>query len=220
VNLCFAGSHAPDARPTSRRSRPNARDRARGVVDLPLHSRIASRWLLSRWLDRWGLEATQKWLRFNNSPAPLTLRANRLCTTRDRLAGELADLGVRTRLTGLAPDGLIVTEGHPLQTPLAGSGAFLVQDEASQLVAEVVGARPGERLLDACAAPGGKSLALAWSAPGGLVVACDVRPARVALLSGTLREHARRVGEGRAGRLRGGGAFRRGVRRRTRGRSL
>jgi 16S rRNA (cytosine967-C5)-methyltransferase len=63
----------------------------------------------------------------------------------------------------------------------------LVQDEASQLVAEMTGARPGERVLDACAAPGGKTTWLAAAVgPTGSLVAGDLRPARVRLLRRTL----------------------------------
>ena len=67
--------------------------------------------------------------------------------------------------------------GNPLRTPLFGQGLFLVQDEASQLVAELTAARPGERVLDACAAPGGKTLQLA--AAGAEVIAVDRSEARL-----------------------------------------
>ena len=81
----------------------------------------------------------------------------------------------------------MVRQGNPLATDLAGQGLFLAQDEASQIVAELVAARPGERVLDACAAPGGKTVAIAGGmADRGLVVAADLRPARVALLARTL----------------------------------
>ena len=77
--------------------------------------------------------------------------------------------------------------GNPLRTPLFGQGLFLVQDEASQLVAELTAVRSGERVLDACAAPGGKTTAIA-AAMGqtGSLVASDLRPARLRLLRRTL----------------------------------
>jgi 16S rRNA (cytosine967-C5)-methyltransferase len=146
------------------------------------------RWLVQRWRDRYGFEAAEVWCRFNNEPAALTLRANRLRTTRDALAGRLEDAGVRTRPTRYAPDGLVVEHGNPLLTPLLDEGLFAVQDEASQLVALAVGARAGERILDACAAPGGKSTAMAAAMEGrGLIVAADVRPRRVRLLAETVK---------------------------------
>ena len=145
------------------------------------------RWLVERWLHRRGFRRTAAWVRFNNVPPALTLRANRLRTTREAVAERLRAHGVATEPTRIARDGLTVLTGNPLRTPLATDGLFLVQDEASQLVAEVAAVRPGERVLDACAAPGGKTTAFAAAVGDtGLVVACDLRPARVRLLRRTL----------------------------------
>jgi 16S rRNA (cytosine967-C5)-methyltransferase len=180
------------------------------------------RWLVERWRHRYGFEATEAWCRFNNTPAPLTLRANRLRVTRESLAEALRAVGVETTPTRFAPDGLIVRSGNPLgsdlefpqagaargrnsrselgsdlEFPLAsGAGSrnsrsdpgFVVQDEASQLVAVVAGATAGERVLDACAAPGGKTTAMAADmGDRGLLIASDVRPRRVRLLADAVR---------------------------------
>ena len=145
------------------------------------------RWLVDRWLDRLGFHRTVEWVRFNNSPPALTLRTNTLRTTTAALVQQLAEHDVRTEPTRFARDGLRVLTGNPLRTPLSGLGLFVVQDEASQLVAELTAARPGERVLDACAAPGGKTTAIA-AAMGqeGRLVASDLRPARLRLLRRTL----------------------------------
>jgi 16S rRNA (cytosine967-C5)-methyltransferase len=145
------------------------------------------RWLVARWLARAGFAAAETWARFNNAPAPLALRANRLRTTATALAETLAAEGIQTMPARYAPDGLIVTSGNPIAAGLAGSGLFVVQDEASQLVPLVAQAAPGERVLDTCASPGGKTLALASDMRDrGLLVAADVRVARIALLRRTL----------------------------------
>ncbi|HZB25533.1 MAG TPA: 16S rRNA (cytosine(967)-C(5))-methyltransferase RsmB, partial [Vicinamibacterales bacterium] len=145
-------------------------------------------WLVERWLDRYGFADAERWCRFNNSTAALTLRANRLRTTPERLGADLAAHGVASRAARFAPDALVVESGNPLATPLAGSGAFVVQDEASQLVALMTGVRPGERVFDACASPGGKTTAMAASMrDDGLIAAADVRPRRVRLLAETVR---------------------------------
>jgi 16S rRNA (cytosine967-C5)-methyltransferase len=145
------------------------------------------RWLVERWLDRVGFEAAEDWLRFDNAAAPLTLRANTLVTTREELASRLAVHGVAVTPTRYAPDGLVVVEGSPLTTPLHDQGAFFVQDEASQLVALVAGARPGERVLDTCASPGGKTVAMAGAmGDRGLLVAGDFRVRRMELLGRTV----------------------------------
>ena len=145
------------------------------------------RWLAGRWLDRYGFEATEAWCRFNNSPASLTLRANRLRTTTDELAETLREHGVSTRRTRFAADGLVVESGNPLLTPLAKTGKFVVQDEASQLIPLMTEVQPGEVVLDACASPGGKTTAMAAAMQDrGTIVALDIRPRRVRLLNETV----------------------------------
>jgi 16S rRNA (cytosine967-C5)-methyltransferase len=107
--------------------------------------------------------------------------------TRDELAARLSAEGIGTAPTARAPHGLIVIKGAALATEAFREGWFVVQDEASQLVAELGDLAPGQRVLDLCAAPGGKTIALsARVGPEGLVVACDVRPRRVRLLKATL----------------------------------
>jgi 16S rRNA (cytosine967-C5)-methyltransferase len=147
------------------------------------------RWLVSRWLDRYGYDAAERWAQFDNAPAPLTLRTNTLRTSKEALRQALADAGVETRDARYARDALIVTDGNPLLTPLAHAGRFVVQDEASQLVGEFVGARAGERILDACASPGGKTTQMAAAMHDrGLIVAADVRGKRIDLLSRTVAD--------------------------------
>ena len=143
-------------------------------------------WLVARWLDRHGFDAAERWVRFNNETPRLTLRTNRLRTTRDAVARVLADDEIETEIARFAPDGLVVTSGNPLRRHADGS--FFVQDEASQLVSLAVAARPGERVLDVCASPGGKATAMAADMDDtGVLVACDVRGRRVSLLRETVR---------------------------------
>jgi 16S rRNA (cytosine967-C5)-methyltransferase len=145
------------------------------------------RWLAARWLDRFGFEAAETWLQFNNSPAVLTLRANRLRMTPQQLIARLAEDDVKVRRTRFAPDGLIVDEGYPLRGRGLDEGWFVVQDEASQLVPMLAGEQISPSVLDACAAPGGKTTALAAAMAGqGLLVACDVRERRIELLRRTV----------------------------------
>jgi 16S rRNA (cytosine967-C5)-methyltransferase len=145
------------------------------------------RWLAARWLARYGPDAAERWARFNNAPAPLTLRANRLVTTRDALTRDLAATGIATEPARFATDALVTTNGNPLLTPLAQSGAFVVQDETSQLVGLFVAAMAGERILDACASPGNKTTLMAAAMhDDGLLVAADVRGRRLDLLRRTV----------------------------------
>ena len=145
------------------------------------------RWLAERWLDRYGFQAAEAWMQFNNSPAPLTLRGNRMRLRAEELRSRLDEDGVKVRPGAFAPDALIVEAGHPLRGPGLDRGWFLVQDEASQLVACLAGARPGMRVLDACASPGGKTTAMAADMlRRGLLVASDVRARRIQLLRSTV----------------------------------
>jgi 16S rRNA (cytosine967-C5)-methyltransferase len=151
------------------------------------------RWLAERWLARHGLEDAAAWARFDNAAAPLTLRANTLRTTRDALIAALADAGVEAEPARFAPDGIVVISGNPLLTPLAHTGLFVVQDEASQLVGAFVGAATGERILDACASPGGKTTQMAAAmGDAGAIVAADVRGRRLDLLTRAVAESGAR----------------------------
>jgi 16S rRNA (cytosine967-C5)-methyltransferase len=144
-------------------------------------------WLAKRWLDRYGFERAESWEQFNNSAAPLTLRLNRLKTDAAALATSLSRHGVAVQPARFAPDGFIVTSGNPIRTPLAGTGVFVLQDEASQLVALLGAPEPGMRVLDTCASPGGKTTAMAsMSGDRAEIVATDVRSARLELLRDTV----------------------------------
>jgi 16S rRNA (cytosine967-C5)-methyltransferase len=145
------------------------------------------RWLAARWLDRLGFEAAETWMQFNNAPASLTLRANRLRTTREGLSATLEAEDIHVHPSPFAPDGLVVDEGYPLRHAAVEAGLFFVQDEASQLVPLLAGDRPPLRVLDACASPGGKTTAIAAAMEGrGLLVATDVRDRRIDLLRKTV----------------------------------
>ena len=173
--------------------RPKGAGTFPGKVPAPFLGYLATtlshpEWLVRRWLERYGFEATEAWALFDNSAAALTLRANTLRTTREELRAALASHGVETTPTRFAPDGLSVTHGNPLLTPLAADGLFIVQDEASQLVARLTAVRAGERVFDACASPGGKTTAMAAAMQNrGLIVATDLRGKRVDLLRRTVQ---------------------------------
>ena len=145
------------------------------------------KWLVDRWRGRFGDEAALAWLQFNNRPAALCLAVNRQQTTREAVARELAATGVITEPTSRSPHGLLVIDGHPLAHAAFAEGRVLVQDEASQLIAQLVEAPVSATVLDLCASPGGKTLHLsAGVGPTGVVIATDVRPRRVRMLRRTI----------------------------------
>ncbi len=147
-------------------------------------------WLVSRWFDRHGADATEIWCRFNNRVPAVSMRAY---SPKDR--DEIA-AAAQVGSAGLAPlafvdDGWRFTRGADDASAGDVRSKLVAQDEASQLVAHLVGAQPGDRVLDLCAAPGGKSLVLAADMdaadPTGLLVACDTRPRRLRILAATLK---------------------------------
>jgi 16S rRNA (cytosine967-C5)-methyltransferase len=120
------------------------------------------------------------------SRAPLSLRANGCVTSADELVASLAREGIEAMGSDLDPDCLLVTGGDPTTLPGFAEGRFAVQDQASAFVVRVLDPRPGERVLDACAAPGGKAaFAACLVGTEGTLVAADVHPARARLIADT-----------------------------------
>ena len=149
------------------------------------------RWLAQRLVDRFGDDALRCALGLVGR-APTTLRANALLTSRDELAELLAQQGIETEISTLAPHGLIVASPAQLfRTAEFHRGLFELQDEASQLVAELVSPEPGMLVVDACAGAGGKTLAMAAKMAGrGKLLALDTHRGRLS----ELRRRARRAG--------------------------
>jgi 16S rRNA (cytosine967-C5)-methyltransferase len=123
------------------------------------------------------------------NPATLDLRVNALKSSRESVLSELAKLGLEASPTPYSPTGIRLT-GHPdlARLSLFKSGAIEVQDEGSQLIAVLLGARRGEMVADLCAGAGGKTLALgALMASSGRLYAFDVNDKRLAKLAPRLK---------------------------------
>ena len=129
--------------------------------------------LVERWLHTYGEARTIKILTANNRPKPLHLLAFRDRGGRAMLAEKLIDDDVGVEPSVLAPHCLTVRWGNPLPSDAYRRGDFYVQDEASQLAAILPPPRPGERVLDVAAAPGGKTFALLAEQPDVRCVAAD-----------------------------------------------
>ncbi len=141
-------------------------------------------WLAAR-IDPVELRALQE-------PASLDLRVNLLKATREEARAALAAEGLEAVATPLSPWGLRIAGRRQVTTGAAfRAGLVEIQDEGSQMVAAVVDARPGMRIVDLCAGAGGKTLALAMTMQNrGQLVACDVSAVR---LDGAVRR-LRRAG--------------------------
>lgn len=116
-------------------------------------------WMLSRWAQRHGLEATESMCQALNQLPPMVLRANTLRTPREALISAMAARAAAVHPTVHARDGVRLegVSASFIDTEAFRDGWFQVQDEAAQLVGELVAPRPGEDVLDACAGLGGKT---------------------------------------------------------------
>ena len=136
-------------------------------------------WMVNRWVRLYGYDRAEELCRCNNGSAPLSLRVNTLRIDREGLLKKLAAAGAQARPSATVPDGIVVTSHGTLDAlaPLR-EGLCQVQDESSMLVAHVLGAAPGMTVIDACAAPGGKSgHLLEWA--DCKLTAIDIDPARL-----------------------------------------
>jgi 16S rRNA (cytosine967-C5)-methyltransferase len=148
-------------------------------------------WLAPRLTARFGAALPAEMAALA-AEAPLDLRVNLLKGTREDARMALAAEGITAEPTPISPWGLRVAGRRPVTAGAAFQGGLVeIQDEGSQVVAALVGAAPGMRVVDWCAGAGGKTLALAMTmANRGHIVACDVSAAR---LDGAVRR-LRRAG--------------------------
>jgi 16S rRNA (cytosine967-C5)-methyltransferase len=169
------------------------------------------RWLVKRWIRRFGEDGALRLAEANNKVPPMTIRANTLRTTRQDLLRLLAEHEVESVPTEFSPDG--ITLGHVRShTELAfAHGLFAVQDEASQLISYLLGPEPKEKVLDACAAPGGKTTHLAQlMRDTGEITAVEKDDKRIAMLRdsiGALGIRSVTIINQDAAELRGAGPF-------------
>jgi 16S rRNA (cytosine967-C5)-methyltransferase len=118
-------------------------------------------WMVKRWLKRYGENEAAQLAYANNILPPLTIRVNSLRTTRDQLLSMIIEKGIPAEPSFFSPDGVLIKENVNYDDLSFAQGLFVVQDEASQMVPHLLGPKPGERILDACAAPGGKTTHIA-----------------------------------------------------------
>src|SRR5690606_13494847 len=137
------------------------------LADDPLghlvHGLSVPRQVAERWLAEHGPEEAAALAAALGRPAPRTVRAQRLRNGRDALLAELRTRFPDAAPCRFAPDGIRLGSGpgDPVRDPAFVEGRMTIQDEASQLVVELLDPQPGECVLDACAAPGTKATAIA-----------------------------------------------------------
>ena len=141
-------------------------------------------WLTERWLNRMGLEQAESACRASSTVPSVALRVNCNRLTREEFLERLRQAGVAAHPTAVSPVGVVLERGQEV-TSLPGfqEGDFYVEDEAAQLIPPILDPQPGETVLDACAAPGGKTTHLAaLMGYRGTIYAVDRKTSRMDLL--------------------------------------
>ncbi len=158
-------------------------------LDYLVHAGSLPLWLAKRWLSQFGAEEAAQLAAAMNEPAPVTIRVNPTKTTREALLPELVERFPDAALCRYAPNGIILgRKGDAGHDPTFLSGKISIQDEASQLVVDLLDPQPGDRILDTCAAPGTKTAAIAERLNGeGQILALDRHPRRLHLVGRGMR---------------------------------
>jgi 16S rRNA (cytosine967-C5)-methyltransferase len=189
VKRARVSSAAPMVNAVLRSAARNLNDHPDTTISDPLE-RLAveqshPRWMLERWereLGRWrasGLSAA------NNEPSAVVFRINPLRGSQTDALDMLASEGVEVSSSVLAPGAFVVKAGGGVAASQAArSGRIYLQSEASQLAGLLLDARPGQAVLDLCAAPGSKTTHIAaLTLNRSDIVACDIHPRRLAALT-------------------------------------
>lgn len=173
-----------------------------GVADLttikPLTKQLSltasvPEWLVAKLLDQLGETKTRHLLAAINQPPRASIRVNQRLTTVPQLTDNLSKQGIAVEASQLTPDALVATNGFLAGTAAFAAGQYTMQDESSMLVAPSLQLKPDAQVLDACAAPGGKTTHIATylsAAAGGQVVALDLHGHKVQLI----QRNAKRLG--------------------------
>ncbi len=141
-------------------------------------------WLVARLAEILGMEQAEAFLRLDNEAVPMTIQRNPLKCTRDELLLELEKSGITAAQHPWLPDCWEVSgTGDLEQLPAFMNGWFQVQDAAAKAAALAGGAKPGDTVLDVCAAPGGKTFACAMSMDNrGSITSCDIHAHKLELI--------------------------------------
>jgi 16S rRNA (cytosine967-C5)-methyltransferase len=146
------------------------------------------RWLIERWTEALGVAEAEALARANNDPSPVAFRVVRTKANEAEILDRLKSEGAKLFASEIAKAAWRVSGATNLLRELVGSGQIYLQDEGSQLVAEVLDAKVGERVLDLCAAPGSKTTQIADLASDSLsLVAADLHEHRLAVLDRAIK---------------------------------
>ncbi|MBQ1188324.1 MAG: 16S rRNA (cytosine(967)-C(5))-methyltransferase RsmB [Peptococcaceae bacterium] len=167
-------------------------DKAKDPVQYLMVQYSFPQWMVERFIRQYGLEDAERLCDWYNQPAAMWIRTNTLKTTRAELKQILEKEGLTVSESRHTPEGLKIENAvnlHKLKS--FQQGLFTVQDESSMLVALAAEPAPGQRVLDVCSAPGGKTTHMAQLMKNkGTIYACDIHKHRLDLIA----ENCKRLG--------------------------
>lgn len=141
------------------------------------------KWLIRRWIEQYGVETTKSICMSSTTRPHVTVRVNKRMATVDQMVELLQKEGFVVKKGVLSPDALIIEKGNIFQSKFYKEGYVTGQDESSMLVARALNVQPSMTVLDACAAPGGKSTHIAEQMDDeGTLLAFDLHPHKVNLI--------------------------------------
>lgn len=148
-------------------------------------------WIIEQLISKVGLEKTVQIAQAVNQTPHDSLRVNIGKIKSSELQVQLEKEGITTFPSEIAADGLVAQRGFLAGTPEFKQGSFIIQDESAMLAVESMDVQPGQSILDACAAPGGKTTQIATALAGqGNVVALDIHQHKLKLI----KRNAERLG--------------------------
>ncbi|GMB08509.1 16S rRNA (cytosine(967)-C(5))-methyltransferase RsmB [Thermolongibacillus altinsuensis] len=141
------------------------------------------RWLVQRWVEQFGMEETKKMCEANLLPPEQTARVNTWKTTVAEVLTMLKEEGIEAVPSNVVDAGIKILKGNAARTKAFREGLLTIQDESSMLVGYALGVHEGDRVLDSCAAPGGKTTHIAELLRNtGQVIALDLHEHKVKLI--------------------------------------
>src|SRR5699024_6822774 len=165
----------------------------------PINKRLSiqyslPQWLIDGYIQQHGEKEAEEFAKAFSQRPKLSLRVNLNKISREAVIKELQEEGFEVAKSTISPYGIIIKKGVTVDSRLFKEGYLAVQDESSMLVAPALNIKPSHNVLDACAAPGGKTMHIATNflsqEKGGKVVALDVHDHKINLIE----DNAKRLG--------------------------
>jgi 16S rRNA (cytosine967-C5)-methyltransferase len=147
-------------------------------------------WLIERWASSFGIDEAEAFARANNTLPPTAFRVVANRANQPEILARLSAAGAKLESSEIVNGAWRVSGATSLLREMSAAGEIYLQDEASQLVADAMEVKRGERVLDLCAAPGGKTTLIAdRAADAAFIVAADRSVTRMATVVSTIRLH-------------------------------